>query len=803
MADDAILRETKASIDRLFSQVSGSAGRASTGLYDVAKAADRTEGGLGSLTDQAYAAARAAGGFVRAVDVIKDAAAGYDTTLSASAEKLKSELGTTLSDLTKGMEHVPAIVGGGAVAFGASLLKVATGLGTSIAGLITGRASLPKLGTMIKATGAAFLRVKTALLLLGAGTTLMEDYIDDSYQSFIYLSKSGITLGGDLRQVGGMAGRTRLSMQELSKALAAGSVPLAKFGGMADAGVTQLVLMQEALLSTTNTYDTSTQSFNKSLKMMGIASTESMGLLTELIGDQVFASKIRGMQEGVDAQRRTEITADYIRNLDELSKLTGKSREQLAKEMKVKAQDAQFAATLMDMDADQAAAAKAQLAFVENTYGKDAAELFKARMAGVVPTGEGARKLWSTSLGGVLEDMASETASTGGAAAAGILKSHMGELGIAARETRDMLKPLALAGGLVGQSFGNLFTATNTATLQNEAILEAMKLEHTDMDRLSEAMEQLYRQTRGMNKEGDEYKPEAQLLELKVQFTTMRELFTSLMHELITGITDLGNKSDVLVSGALMTGAETIMEHLLTLIQAGTNTQLEGPGTAGGTGGFHDYPGGATTFGDWLGDIGAKIGNFFMNTAGADSDVNTMYANELFNQTDAHGNRVASNLLLGKVNEQTLREQIASSMSGSKLSANMDVSAIINRVKMQEAMRATNLSEEKLASMQHGSGGRDTYRTLKEVTEEVLAQKLKTTADGPMKELAGFIHVPIVNKLKDIETILKAGNWAADPKEKTEKDDRNTGDNTNAEAERWFPPRITYHSGRRQRMNAF
>ena len=69
----------------------------------------------------------------------------------------------------------------------------------------------------------------------------------------------------------------------------------------------------------------------------------------------------------MDGAKRAEITGEYIAQLDQLSKLTGKSREALAKEMAQKAQDAQFSATLMDMDKDQAAAAKKQLLFIENT----------------------------------------------------------------------------------------------------------------------------------------------------------------------------------------------------------------------------------------------------------------------------------------------------------------------------------------------------------------------------------------------------------------------------------------------------
>jgi hypothetical protein len=501
-----------------------------------------------------------------------------------------------------------------------------------------------------------------------------------------------------------------------------------------------------------------------------------------MMGDQVFATKLRGMTDAVQQQKRTEITADYITQLDMLSKLTGKSRETLAKEMKQKAQDAQFAATLMDMDAEQAAAAKSQLAFIENTYGKEASDLFKARLAGVVPVGDGARKLMATSLGGVISDMAGETASQGGAASAGILKAHMGELGAAAAETRDMLKPLALAGGLVGSSFASLFTATNTATLQNQAVLSAMKLEITAMDKLTEAMSKLYRREVGKDEETGAYKKgQTDALVAKASLEHISKATARLIHEIITGIGRQGGDSETWGAGDAFNLATTGAEWTKIGMEKIGNFETWGPAGGGGTsgGGY-----GSNNYGipEWM-----KLG---LPKPGKDDIAQGPIAYDKINAKTSQEELIKSILAQEKTSSMILRSgqvevAVRDALQKRAVSPEM-IEKVMNSVKMDAAMKHTGLTQEQIKQKQRAGQHRPgtDMKSIREVTNEDINAKRQGMMDKHDEEIAKKTSSPIVEsinallewwKLKfpdDIDAIVP-------PPPET---NNRTGDNSNRES---------------------
>ena len=701
MADDAILRETKQRIDSLFAQVSGGASSASKGLYDVSRAAGRAESGLGDLASGTARAGRAASGFVTAVSTMESAADGYSTSLSATAQKLKDSVGFTTNSITESVEHIAGGIGIGAGALSQSVAGAVGGIKKFTEVFKTGKFAAA-FGGLAKSVGLG----RIAMMGLGATTLALEDYIDDSYKTWKVMSQAGMTLSGDLAKVGGMAGRTRMDMAEFGMAMVQGSKVMAKFGGMADMGAETMVDMQEAMMSTVEGYADSGQSYSKTMKMMGVAPKESMNLLTELMGDQVFASKLRGMQEGQDAIKRSEITAEYIAQLDQLSKLTGKSRETLAKEMKQKAQDAQFSATLLDMDADQAAAAKAQLAFVENTYGKDASELFKARLAGVVPVGDAARKLMSTSLGGVISDMAGETASAGGSAAADILESYMGDLGQAAMETRDLLLPLAKAGGLVGASFGNLYTATNEATLKNQAILEAMGKEITAMDKLTTAITEARNKTLGVYVEGGQrvYDDATRLLQSKAMMEQLVDLAGTAVHELITGYGRGGAKSLMPMSGEALKlgtrGYETILSSIEHLLMMRIEAPAVNDGSYGGGHGGNFYS---------FDTVFENLRDLFTARPGMSQEDLT----EALEKRDL-GNAVLNGAIPAEAAIRKIKEELAATGN-----ANLDAGAAVATLVNERALELTGMTQAEMDKARAGRGPRQQLST-RQVTDQVI-----------------------------------------------------------------------------------
>ncbi|MEE3229391.1 MAG: hypothetical protein VX237_09895, partial [Chloroflexota bacterium] len=244
MADDAIYRETKQSIDRLFAQVSGGAGSASKGLYDVASASKTASSGLGSLASGTGDATRAAGVFVTSVRQIETATSKYNTSLSASLAALNTEIGATINSATSRIDENIATIGasmgmaGRASALLAKHVKdIGPGLRSFYTDMKSGSLKIGKIMGKVADGGKALVGGWAKWLALGAvaiGT--VEDYVDDSYKSWKLLTTAGIGLAGNLNNVGGMAGRTRLDFKDLSAALSRASPALAAFGGMADFG---------------------------------------------------------------------------------------------------------------------------------------------------------------------------------------------------------------------------------------------------------------------------------------------------------------------------------------------------------------------------------------------------------------------------------------------------------------------------------------------------------------------------------------------------------------------------------------
>ena len=800
MADDAILRETKQSIDRLFAQVAGGAGSASQGLYDVGRATRTAESGLGSLSGATEQATRSAGSFVTAVRRIESTTADYTTTLSSSVSKLEKSLGATVHSVTGKIDETLSMTGStvGLIGMlGKGIIKAPAAFGTFLTSLKGGSTSIGKLAKSVAGgtKAVALSRIKWIAMAATLGT--VEDYVDDSFKTWKFLSTAGITLGNNLNNVGAIAGRTRLDFDEFAAALSQASPALAKVGGTADQGAKTLVAMQEAMMDTVESYGDSGESYNKTLKMMGVGPKESMSLLSSLMEDQTFAAKLRGMQDGVDGTRRAEITGEYIAQLDQLSKLTGKSREQLAKEMAQKAQDAQFSATLLDMDVDQANAAKKQLAFIENTYGKDAAELFKARLAGVVPTGDGARKLFATSLGGVINDMASETSSTGGAAAGQILSQHMGDLGAAALETRDMLKPLALAGGLVSSSFGSLYNATNEATLKNQALIETLGKNVTGMDRLTEAIDNAYNMSTGVEVvDGQRVRgDETRLLQSKVALQTIADLAGTAVNAWMSGIGWQGGKVKQAGAGWAMEGARVGYEAIISGVETATMTNIELAATGGGTRGegrgqnVYDYD---KIIRGLFGAGNNGIDSQIKNAAQAQLDLTEQstqvdafgdyrrrevqaqlgQTGELATSAETQITNTANQIdkLAGNINSQITDEALKTGLSG-KLGqlilnspmaeeqvratlADLNVSSgridtAVKESKMTAAMDRTNKSRNELLALQEtGPGGMGGMKDLREVTANIQNATMQNNMDAQKLADAKLINGPIVDQLK-------------------------------------------------------
>ena len=261
---------------------------------------------------------------------------------------------------------------------------------------------------------------------IGQVTKLIETQVSQ-YQ---VLSKSGITFGGSLSKMVQMSTSAGLSIKEMTGLVASNSELLAGFG---------------------NTVDGGAQAFLGSMKQMNLANNQygmqlrNIGLTHEEIGEAMMQTQRMAMMSGrqnaatdADIQQRT---AEYAKDLDLLSKLTGKSNDALKKEQAALQRQGDFRAKTMGMEADMQ---KAMLNASSEADASGIGDLFKDMMIKGFPSGDQAQLagMFSNSMGVMKQMKAAQD--SGNTLEYNRLK---GTLAAAAIKDKEANKELAMLGG--------------------------------------------------------------------------------------------------------------------------------------------------------------------------------------------------------------------------------------------------------------------------------------------------------------------------------------------------------------------
>ncbi len=459
MADaDAILQSTKQAINNLFSNVSSSANNASDGLRAAANSATNASYGLDSLRGHAVRASSALGTNLQtAAEEVQKTSLAF-TAATVAAVGVASSLAS--------MPPPPSGGGGGGGGSGgpgkdgggpkSAIFKEIGRMFTDISGAIAG------VGGAIAATGPAGAAAIGGLTV--AVGTLNAAY-GDHLEGINQLTASGIPFGRSLETYAIAVTQTTLDQQQFNRIMSQNSEALSVFGGGANAGAMRLVQLAGALTDTNRQYKNSGKSFALTMQELGVNAEEAIELQATMMNDTAMAENLRNMS----IQDQATMTADYVTTLSQLEALTGKSKKQLADEQKRMAADAQFQATIYKMPAEQQQAMKDGLQKAMELGGPAAAEIFKARIAGVVPKSAEARQMLATPMGEMIGNIAGEM-TTAGAAAKDVFMNNLGPLEDAIEKTRDAFAPLASAGVKVGM---DLFSASFESTVKLDAIQES------------------------------------------------------------------------------------------------------------------------------------------------------------------------------------------------------------------------------------------------------------------------------------------------------------------------------------------
>jgi len=203
-------------------------------------------------------------------------------------------------------------------------------------------------------------------LLLGAGVRGFAELFDltgDSVKMYRQLATVGALFGAEIEDVRKIAARTGLDFDVLAKGLAAAGQNLALMGGNASAGAKQFAGVLEELRQGDTFQNLSALGFT--MEDIAAGAGDYLSIQTQL-----------GRSQQMSQAELATGTADYLNQLDVLTKLTGKNREALSQEMVNRANDERLKLQMGQMTADQQAEMNKGFALLE-TISPQLADNFK------------------------------------------------------------------------------------------------------------------------------------------------------------------------------------------------------------------------------------------------------------------------------------------------------------------------------------------------------------------------------------------------------------------------------------------
>lgn len=205
--------------------------------------------------------------------------------------------------------------------------------------------------------------------LVGTVASIFADivrYSEGLLATYRDLTKYGASFSGDLFKMANAATRGFMSLDEFSKVVKTNSDVLSTLGGDVDKGMNKFVDIQNKLLGPGSQY-------SKSLLGLGYTASDTADMLSAVINQQGNLNK----KELANNDMVAASVNNIAKEMDLYSKVTGKSREELEKELKKKSFDAAWKQFTAGMDPEQAASAALAYEKAVATGGQGAGDLLR------------------------------------------------------------------------------------------------------------------------------------------------------------------------------------------------------------------------------------------------------------------------------------------------------------------------------------------------------------------------------------------------------------------------------------------
>jgi uncharacterized phage infection (PIP) family protein YhgE len=242
------------------------------------------------------------------------------TNNQADASKKAAKQAETLAEELDGLGNIIPSIGSLFSGFG-SILSVGS---SALSGLTKSAFSL---ADTFLTGGDRLSSLFGSLPLVGTITANIDDTID----SFREVSRSGASFNNSLLEFRQTANVARLSLDEFQRVVTDNSDTFAQLGGTVTRGSRIFAEFSGAFR---------TGAVGERLMGMGM----TMGEINDYLASFLEIQLRRGRREAILDRNRNELAQDYILQLDELAKLTGQQRSEVADNLEQQAADAQFRA---------------------------------------------------------------------------------------------------------------------------------------------------------------------------------------------------------------------------------------------------------------------------------------------------------------------------------------------------------------------------------------------------------------------------------------------------------------------------
>lgn len=199
------------------------------------------------------------------------------------------------------------------------------------------------------------------------------------------LARNGATFGGSLAEVAVVAGRAYMTMDQFAVVAKNSTDVFRLLGPTTESGMNKFVSIQNSLLDKDSPYARNI-----------IALTGNAEGAAEALTGYMRSQASMNKQQFMSTERIIQGTIEYAREMDTLSKITGKRKEQIQKEYDEVAAEESFQQYLSTLDADKADAARAAINTARQTFGKDVADQLRtAIQTGIsTPLTEGQQNMY-------------------------------------------------------------------------------------------------------------------------------------------------------------------------------------------------------------------------------------------------------------------------------------------------------------------------------------------------------------------------------------------------------------------------